>query len=165
MHLRVFHRLEISAGVFRAAAGRDTYVMQTGNAVIQRPGKNLVQIDAAIIHDVQLAAKQNLHAVQFARNAAAGTEIMLAGRTFHRRAVVGNAQQCKPLSAGGLRHLVNGVVGVAAGCRMGVNIQNIKHGAPSPPSVRDTTQSPDPACRSPPCRSRFPARFSSALCC
>ena len=100
-----------------------------------------------------------------ARNTAAGTEIMLAGRTLHRRTVVGNAQQRKPLPAGRLRHLVDGVVRMTAGYRMGVNIQNIKHVASPPPSARDTMQSPDQECRFLPYRSRFPAQSSSALCC
>ena len=128
MHLRVFHGLQISMQILLLRAGGQADVMHAGDAVIQRSGKGFIQIDRAVqIHDVQFATEENLHAVKLTRNASAGAEIVLAGRAFHCRAMVGDAQQLYALFRGRARHFVNRIVRMAAGDGMRMDIQHVAH--------------------------------------
>ena len=166
MHLRIVHGLHIGLGILRLGARINAHIVQAGNAVVKGTGKGFIQVHGTVeVQDVQFTSEKDLDPHDFPGQAPIGAEIMLAGRSFHGRAMVGNAQQCQAHVAGSLHHFVNGIISVSAGNGMGVNVQYVKHGSLPPPAIPDTSLLPDRAYRFQSCRSQSQEPASAVPCC
>ena len=123
---RIFDRADHCGSVLLESAGLNAGIMQRGDGEIERLENVPRQIGrAVVVENVELDAKHQINPVGVSTNRFEIKEMEIMTRAGHGGRVIRNAEELQIFIFRGGDHLIHRVVGVTAGKRVCVDVENI----------------------------------------